>query len=83
MSAMTVTRGWFTPGDCRLDDFRAVVEQTTDLAEFPLADAVESNVLIYGQKLAERAATEAGRPEAQAELARALLDGPGCSCSRT
>jgi ectoine hydroxylase-related dioxygenase (phytanoyl-CoA dioxygenase family) len=77
MSAMTVTRGWFTPGDGRLDDFRAVVEQTTDLAEFPTADVVKSNVLIYGQKLAERTATGTGRREVQAELARALLEGPG------
>ena len=76
MSA-TVTRGWFTPGDCRLEDFRAVVEQTTDQADYPTADSVQSNVLIYGQKLSERAATEAGRREVQAELARALLDGPG------
>jgi ectoine hydroxylase-related dioxygenase (phytanoyl-CoA dioxygenase family) len=76
MSA-TEIRGWFTPGDCRLEDFRAVVEQTTDLADYPTADSVQSNVLSYGPKLSERAATEAGRREVQAELARALLDGPG------
>ncbi len=71
------TRGWITPGDCRLEDFRAVVEQTTDPADYPTADSVQSNVLIYGPKLSEQAATEAGRREVQAELARALLDGPG------
>jgi ectoine hydroxylase-related dioxygenase (phytanoyl-CoA dioxygenase family) len=76
MSA-TETRGWITPGDCRLEDFRAVVEQTTDPADYPTADSVQSNVLIYGPKLSEQAATEAGRREVQAELARALLDGPG------
>ncbi|HXP58344.1 MAG TPA: phytanoyl-CoA dioxygenase family protein [Streptosporangiaceae bacterium] len=76
MSA-TETRGWFSPGDCRLEDFRAVVEQTTDLADYPTAESVRSNVLIYGPKLSGRAATEAGRREVQAELARALLDGPG------
>ena len=76
MSA-TETRGWITPGDCRLEDFRAVVEQTTDPADYPTAESVQSNVLIYGPKLSEQAATEAGRREVQAEVARALLDGPG------
>jgi ectoine hydroxylase-related dioxygenase (phytanoyl-CoA dioxygenase family) len=77
MSATTVTHGWFTPGDCRLDDFRDVVEQTTDLADYPTAESVQSNVLIYGPKLSEQAATATGRREVQAELARALLGGPG------
>jgi ectoine hydroxylase-related dioxygenase (phytanoyl-CoA dioxygenase family) len=63
---------WYTADDCRLDDFRGVVEQTTDLAEYPHADAVEQNVLVYG-------AGVTGRPgrTVQEELARALTDGPG------
>src|SRR4051794_15054879 len=63
---------WYTADDCRLDDFRGVVEQTTDLAEYPHADAVEQNVLVYG-------AGVTGRPRrtVQEELARALTDGPG------
>ncbi len=77
MSSTTATRGWYTPDDCRLSDFRAVVEQTTDLADYPSADDVQSNVLVYGRKLPERTATTGGRREVQAELARALLDGPG------
>ncbi len=77
MSSTTATRGWYTPDDCRLSDFRAVVEQTTELADYPSADDVQSNVLVYGRKLPERTATTAGRREVQAELARALLDGPG------
>jgi ectoine hydroxylase-related dioxygenase (phytanoyl-CoA dioxygenase family) len=76
-SAMTASRGWYTPDDCRLTDFRAVVEQPTDLAEYPGADVVQSNVLVYGGKLSGRAVTGAGRRELQAELARALLVGPG------
>ena len=77
MSATTGTQGWFTPGDARLDDFRDVVEQTTDLADYPTAESVTANVLRYGPELPERAATPAGRREVQAELARALLEGPG------
>jgi ectoine hydroxylase-related dioxygenase (phytanoyl-CoA dioxygenase family) len=77
MSATAAPRGWYTPDDCRLSDFRAVAEQTTDLADYPGADDVKSNVLVYGRKVPERAATGAGRRELQTELARALLEGPG------
>jgi ectoine hydroxylase-related dioxygenase (phytanoyl-CoA dioxygenase family) len=76
-SATSTSRGWYTPSDCRLEDFRAEVEQVTDLDGYPGADVVKKNVLIYGQKVAERSATEAGRRELAAELARALLNGPG------
>ncbi|MEV4347839.1 phytanoyl-CoA dioxygenase family protein [Actinoplanes sp. NPDC049596] len=58
--------------DVSLEDFRAVVEQTTDPADYPLADAVERNVLIYGTKLLDQ-----DRRAARAELAKALMDGPG------
>jgi hypothetical protein len=69
--------GWFSEHDCRLDDFRALVGQRTDLAEYPLAETVEENVLIYGEDLTRQISTSEGRRQAQAELARALLDGPG------
>jgi ectoine hydroxylase-related dioxygenase (phytanoyl-CoA dioxygenase family) len=71
------TTGWFTTDDCRLDDFRAVVETTTDLADYPHADEVRENVLVYGARLREHVATPEGRRDVQAELARALTDGPG------
>ena len=69
--------GWFRPEDCRLDDFREVVEQTTDPADYPYADSVEQGVLVYGSRLRDHAAAPEHRREVQAELARALLDGPG------
>ncbi|MGK5110737.1 MULTISPECIES: phytanoyl-CoA dioxygenase family protein [unclassified Geodermatophilus] len=80
MPAPATTRtgsGWFTAEDCRLTDFRAVVETPTDLADHPHADEVRENVLVYGSRLREHAATPEGRREVQAELARALTDGPG------
>ena len=80
MSAPATPRtapGWFTADDCRLADFRAVVETTTDLAEYPSADEVRENVLVYGSRLRDAVATPGGRREVQAELARALADGPG------
>ena len=70
-------RGWFTENDCRVEDFREVVEQTTDPADYPYADGVEQNVLVYGRSLRGHVATAEGRREVQAELARALMDGPG------
>ncbi|MBL8930265.1 MAG: phytanoyl-CoA dioxygenase family protein [Kineosporiaceae bacterium] len=69
--------GWFTPADCRLDDLRALVEQATDPADYPHAEAVVSNVLIYGPSIASLAADAQRRRVVQAEVARALHDGPG------
>lgn len=80
MTTLTSTRttpGWFTPDDCRLEDFRAVVETTTDLAGYPYADEVRDGVLVYGARLREHVTTQEGRRDVQAELARALTDGPG------
>src|SRR3954463_10421559 len=75
--AATRTTGWFTADDCRLEDFRAVVETPTDLADYPYADEVRENVLIYGSRLRNHTVTAEGRRDVQAELARALADGPG------
>jgi ectoine hydroxylase-related dioxygenase (phytanoyl-CoA dioxygenase family) len=69
--------GWFTDADCRLVDFKAVVEQTTDMSAYPSADRMEQNILIYGGDLAGLTSTPQDRRRVQAELARALMDGPG------
>jgi ectoine hydroxylase-related dioxygenase (phytanoyl-CoA dioxygenase family) len=60
---------WFTPDDCRLEDFRALVERQTDPADHPHAADVVQNVPIYREVR--------HTPQFQAEVARALLDGPG------
>jgi ectoine hydroxylase-related dioxygenase (phytanoyl-CoA dioxygenase family) len=71
-----VTR--LTPADVRLDDFVALVEQTTDLAAYPHADRVEQDVLVYdSERLRAATATAAGRDDVSAELVRALTSGPG------
>ena len=59
--------------DCRVEDLAAVVAEQTRLEDYPLADRVESNVLVYRAD----ALRAADREHAQAELARALGDGPG------
>jgi ectoine hydroxylase-related dioxygenase (phytanoyl-CoA dioxygenase family) len=71
------TTGWLSTADCSLDDFKAVVGRQTDLADYPHADAVERNVLVYGEKLRAAVGSAAGRTAGQTELIRALTDGPG------
>lgn len=64
--------------DCRLDEFSALVEQSTDLAAYPRADRVAGNVLVYDAPgLVAAAASPQGRDDVHAELVRALSDGPG------
>jgi len=53
-----------------LEEFRAVCEQKTELADFPHATDVADNVLVYPGTLPNT-------PEIRAELVRALIDGPG------
>jgi ectoine hydroxylase-related dioxygenase (phytanoyl-CoA dioxygenase family) len=78
MSRSTVrSPGWIGLDDCRLHDFRAVVEQVNDPADHRHADSVEHNVPIYGDTLRESIQSADGRRAVQAELSRALLDGPG------
>src|SRR6266540_3235682 len=69
---------WLTERDCHLDDLVAIVKETTDLRDYPHAAAVEQNVLVYdGDRLLRDAGSAERRRAVQAELARALLDGPG------
>jgi len=72
-----VGTGWYSAEDCRLADFRKVVEETTQLADYPHADAVVENVLIYGSRVADPISDPTKRRAVQAELAAALLEGPG------
>ncbi len=81
---MTVTRpttrtpGRFSEADCSLADFAALVDRTTEPADFPHATAVEQNVLVYDATALRRViASDEGRLEVEAELVRALTAGPG------
>ncbi|MFE0449956.1 phytanoyl-CoA dioxygenase family protein [Streptomyces sp. NPDC058914] len=72
------TRTWLTEADCRLDAFRALVEQETDAADHPSAQRVERDVPLYdSDRLRGLTATAEGRRTVQSELVRALLEGPG------
>lgn len=72
-SVRTTDPPWIGESECRIDDFRTQVLRDTERADYPYATEVRSNVPVY------TAAAVAGvdRRELQAELIRALADGPG------
>jgi ectoine hydroxylase-related dioxygenase (phytanoyl-CoA dioxygenase family) len=71
-------RVWLTADDCDLDDFAALVERTTDRADFPFADEVVSNVLVYDGATVRKAATSPeSRKALLAEWVEAMTGGPG------
>lgn len=76
-TATPTARHWLSEADCSLDDFIAVVSEETRLADYPLAEAVEQNVPIYGSRLLDKAGNDQERADIQAELIRALTSGPG------
>ncbi len=64
--------------DCDIENFRALVSESTQLADHPHASDVVQNVLVYdGPDLARRATDDQVRADIQDELADALLNGPG------
>jgi ectoine hydroxylase-related dioxygenase (phytanoyl-CoA dioxygenase family) len=65
---------WLQPEDCRLEDLLTVLAERTDLADYPYAEAVEQEVLLYD---AARLRSANDPRAVQAELVRALSDGPG------
>ena len=67
----TAYRSWIDESDCGLDEFRAEVAQDTDLADYPHAVDMRENVLVYPST------APSDRRALQAELIRALTDGPG------
>jgi hypothetical protein len=70
--------GYMSADDCRLSDLVDLVSQKTSLDEYPYAQAVEENVLIYdGPRLRAALSRATERPRVEAELARALSEGPG------
>jgi ectoine hydroxylase-related dioxygenase (phytanoyl-CoA dioxygenase family) len=72
-STSTAAPVWLRPEDGRLDDLLEVVAEHTDPSAYPQADRVEQEVLVYDAATVARQ----DRRTVQAELARALSDGPG------
>ncbi|MDW5313460.1 phytanoyl-CoA dioxygenase family protein [Rhizobium sp. PL01] len=71
-------RVWLTEAACDLEEFRAEVERTTVLADYPHAAAIEKNVLIYDSASVLTAAESSeGRRAVLAEICDAFATGPG------
>jgi ectoine hydroxylase-related dioxygenase (phytanoyl-CoA dioxygenase family) len=70
----TAPAPWLGESDFDLQDFRAQVERDTELADYPHAAEVRRKVLVYS---APAMARVSDRRALQAELIRALADGPG------
>ncbi|WP_395689978.1 phytanoyl-CoA dioxygenase family protein [Aestuariivirga sp.] len=69
---------WLTAADCRIDDFRALVEQVTSPSDCPLAERIERNVPVYDARKVEHAAQSPDESmKFMAEWHRVFLDGPG------
>jgi ectoine hydroxylase-related dioxygenase (phytanoyl-CoA dioxygenase family) len=77
-SLTAAARARLRTADCRLEDFVSLVSQQTDLTDYPHADRVEREVLVYDSaSLRSAVVTDAGRDAVEAELVRALTKGPG------
>lgn len=72
-ASLTRSADWITESDCDLAAFGRQVLRDTDLADYPHAVDVRRNVLVYSAA----AIDGADRRALQAELIRALSDGPG------
>ncbi|AJD42919.1 phytanoyl-CoA dioxygenase [Rhizobium sp. SEMIA 4085] len=71
-------RVWLTEDACDLDEFRALAEKTTLLADYPTADRIDKNVLIYeSRKVIAAIADPHGRRAVLAEICEAFGEGPG------
>ena len=71
-------RTWMTAESCKLDDFVKIISRETSLSDYPLASAVQSNVLVYEGDAVRAAATDPDHRKAiMAEWAEAIYSGPG------
>jgi ectoine hydroxylase-related dioxygenase (phytanoyl-CoA dioxygenase family) len=72
------SRVWLSEKGCDVAGLAALAEQATDPRDYPYASFVERNVLCYDSgRLRTWAASPEGRRNVQAELVRALDEGPG------
>ena len=71
-------RVWLTKQQCDIEEFRALVERTTNVEDYPFAAGVEKNVLIYdGDAVRSAVADPETRKALLAEWVEAMTNGPG------
>ncbi len=69
---------WFDAGKCDLEGLIALCGQRALIDDYPRASAIEQNTIVYDSAtLGSAIATPEGRLSVMAELADALLGGPG------
>lgn len=69
---------WLSAEDCSLADLMAITSETTSISDYPWAAQVLDGVLLYSASALRPTMADArGRRVLQAELARALSQGPG------
>lgn len=78
IAKLRAERVWLTEDGCRIEDFVRLVEWTTDAADYPFAESVRSNVLVYDcDALRSVASSAESRKALMAEWVDAMMDGPG------
>ncbi|WP_028749195.1 phytanoyl-CoA dioxygenase family protein [Rhizobium mesoamericanum] len=78
LQKLRADRFWLTEAACDLGDFRKLVEKTTALVDYPTAEAVEKNILIYDSgKVISAISIPEGRRAVLAEIGEAFAEGPG------
>jgi ectoine hydroxylase-related dioxygenase (phytanoyl-CoA dioxygenase family) len=71
-------RVWLSKQQCDIEEFRALVERTTNPDDYPFAEAVEKNVLIYdGDAVRQAVKDPETRKALLAEWVEAMTSGPG------
>lgn len=71
-------RAWLSAEDCAVEDLESITSVGTSLADYPWAAQVLDDVLLYSAAALRPTMTDPeGRRVLQAELARALIAGPG------
>jgi ectoine hydroxylase-related dioxygenase (phytanoyl-CoA dioxygenase family) len=77
-AAARARRVWYTEADCDLEDFTSLIDQTTQLSDYPTASAVEKNVVIFDSaRVIQACATPDGRKAMLAEICDVFSSGPG------
>lgn len=71
-------RMFLTPDDCDIEEFRALAERKTVLADYPLAAEIVANIPVYDGDAARKAAgSPAARIALMTEWANVMMSGPG------
>lgn len=78
LAQIRAERVWLSADQCDIEDFRALVERTTDPGDYPFADRIEKNIPVYEGDAVRKAADDPETRKALlAEWVEAMTSGPG------